>query len=61
MSASTVQSHPAALTVDLEDYYHPELVRRHAKETERAPRVEASAAPLHDLLERHGARATFFV
>jgi polysaccharide deacetylase family protein (PEP-CTERM system associated) len=58
---SSFQSHPAAFTVDLEDYYHPELIRRHAAIAERADRAEISTSPILELLERHGVHATFFV
>jgi polysaccharide deacetylase family protein (PEP-CTERM system associated) len=51
----------AAFTVDVEDWYHPELVRRHGPPRDPRSRVEASTAPILDLLERHGTLATFFV
>jgi polysaccharide deacetylase family protein (PEP-CTERM system associated) len=55
------QDYPAAFSVDLEDYYHPQLVRGHTGSGRLASRVEASTAPILDLLERHGVRATFFI
>ena len=53
--------HPAAFTVDLEEWYHAELVRRHASAGELESRAGAATAPILDLLDRHGVRATFFV
>lgn len=55
-----------ALTVDVEEYYHAETVahalarsgRRHAA---LPSRVVPATERLLDLLERHGARATFFI
>jgi len=57
----SLQHHPAALTVDVEDYFHPELVRRHAPPEWREARVEASTLPILDLLERYQVHATFFI
>lgn len=56
-----LQRFPAAFSVDLEDYYHPELIRRHAAPGACTPRVAESTAPILDLLDRHGVKATFFV
>jgi polysaccharide deacetylase family protein (PEP-CTERM system associated) len=56
------QRFPAALSVDLEDYYHPELIRRHSPPGAAfQSRVEASTLPLLDLIEHHGVKATFFI
>lgn len=55
------QAHAAALSIDLEDYFHPELVRRHVQPANHEERAEASTGPLLDLLERHRVHATFFV
>ena len=56
------QRYPAALSVDLEDYYHPELIRRRSPPgTAFESRVETSTLPLLDLIERHGVKATFFI
>lgn len=49
-----------ALTIDLEDWYHPELVKRHVRGTP-APQVAEATLPVLDLLDRQGVRATFFV
>ncbi|MGQ9588798.1 MAG: polysaccharide deacetylase family protein [Planctomycetota bacterium] len=53
--------HPAALTVDLEDIAHAELVRRRAPGAAAGSRIARSTARLLDLFDRKGVRATFFV
>lgn len=55
------QRHPAALTIDLEDYFHPELIRRHGGLSTRSPRADVSTAPILELLKEHGVLATFFI
>lgn len=50
-----------ALTIDVEDWFHPELVRPHVPEAERIPRLRTALDPLLALLERSGTRATFFL
>jgi len=50
-----------ALTVDLEDWYHPELVRHHLPPGEREAQIEQSTQLLLALLQEHGIHATFFV
>lgn len=61
-AASGGQRFPAALSIDLEDYYHPELIRRHSPPgASYESRVESSTLPLLDLLDHHGVKATFFV
>ncbi len=50
-----------ALTVDLEDWYHPELVRHHLSEAECLPQILESAQSLLDLFRRRGVKATFFI
>jgi polysaccharide deacetylase family protein (PEP-CTERM system associated) len=50
-----------ALSVDVEDWYHPELVRPHLGEGSHSLRVREALVPLLDLLRAHGVRATFFV
>ena len=57
----SAELYPASMSVDLEDYFHPELVRRSIGPQDRRERVSASTAPLLDLFERYGIRATFFV
>lgn len=49
-----------ALSIDVEDWYHPELIRPHAVEERDSIVVEATQIILK-LLERHDVRATFFV
>ncbi len=49
-----------ALTIDVEDWFHPELVRDHLDATPPSGRVEQSLRPLLELLDRHGVKATFF-
>ena len=49
-----------ALTIDLEDWYHPELVKRRAP-ANPAPQVVEATQRILDLLNRHGVRATFFI
>ncbi|NLE75173.1 MAG: DUF3473 domain-containing protein [Chloroflexi bacterium] len=49
------------LSVDLEAWYHPELVRPHLGGLAGAPGVRQALAPLRALLGQAGARATFFV
>jgi len=50
-----------ALTIDLEEWYHAELVRPWVPVHERTSRVREALPPLLDVLERHNVRATFFV
>jgi polysaccharide deacetylase family protein (PEP-CTERM system associated) len=56
-----------ALTIDLEDWYHPELVRDHLPELGggddelRRTLIERSTRQLLDLLQERGITATFFV
>jgi polysaccharide deacetylase family protein (PEP-CTERM system associated) len=49
-----------ALTVDLEDWYHPELVKRQVR-GEPASQIVASTHEILDLFDRHHVKATFFV
>lgn len=49
-----------ALTIDLEEWWHPQLVRSHVRGAERTGRVVAATERLLELLARHGVRATFF-
>jgi polysaccharide deacetylase family protein (PEP-CTERM system associated) len=56
-----------ALTIDVEDWYHPELVRSRVApggteyEGAAKPQIEASTGALLDLLRQKGVKATFFV
>ena len=49
-----------ALSIDVEDWYHPELVRSHV-DGEPRPQIEESTGALLDLLRQRGVKATFFV
>ena len=49
-----------ALSIDLEDWFHAELIRPHAGERP-VRRVAEATEPILALLERYGVRATFFV
>ncbi len=51
----------AALSIDLESYWHAELLRPYIRRDEADDRVEAATRPLLDLLARRQVRATFFV
>jgi peptidoglycan-N-acetylglucosamine deacetylase len=49
-----------ALSIDLEDWYHPELVRR--KITKKpTPQVAESTARILDLLDKYQVKSTFFI
>lgn len=50
-----------ALTIDLEDWYHPELVRSQLTLAEQEALVEQSTQPLLDLLREGNVKATFFI
>ncbi len=50
-----------ALSFDVEEIYHAELVRRHAPAVQRASQVEDATAPLLDILAKRRLRATFFI
>ena len=51
--------HACALSIDLEEWHHAELVRRRSPAP--SARVVAATRPILELLDRHGRRATFFV
>ncbi len=53
--------HPGALTFDVEDWYHPELVRAHVAAGDPRSVVVAGVEAILALLARHTVRATFFV
>ncbi|MBI5577494.1 MAG: polysaccharide deacetylase family protein, partial [Deltaproteobacteria bacterium] len=48
-----------AITIDLEDWYHPELVRKHLRDDPR-PQARQSTEKILRLLDRYGVKATFF-
>jgi polysaccharide deacetylase family protein (PEP-CTERM system associated) len=50
-----------ALTIDVEDWYHPELVRHHVPVGECQPQIEQSTRALLDVLQEYACKATFFV
>jgi len=50
-----------ALSIDLEDWFHAELVRAHVREDWPEWRVEWAVEPILLLLQEHGVKATFFV
>ena len=55
-----------ALTIDVEDWYHPELVRSRvsldgAEAGAARPQIEESTGALLDLLRQRGIKATFFI
>jgi len=49
------------LSIDLEDWYHPELVRKHLSEDKKIPQIEESVDPILKLLDKYGIKATFFI
>ena len=50
-----------ALTIDVEDWYHPELVREHVDTSLVEPRIAQAVFPILALLKRHGVKASFFI
>lgn len=50
-----------ALTIDVEDWYQPELVRHHLSGQEKEGQIEQSGRAVLELLRQHGIKATFFV
>ncbi len=50
----------AALSIDLESYWHAELLRTKIDRSQYDDRVEQATRPLLTLLARHRVRATFF-
>jgi polysaccharide deacetylase family protein (PEP-CTERM system associated) len=50
-----------ALSIDLEDWFHAELIRPHVRTARPERRVEWATEPILVLLKRYGVRATFFV
>lgn len=50
-----------ALTIDVEDWYQPELVRHHLSGEEREGQIEHSSRAVLELLRERGIKATFFV
>lgn len=52
---------PASLTFDVEDWFHPELVRPHVAKDDARSVVREGTGRILDALRRHRARSTFFV
>src|SRR5688572_5831219 len=52
---------PACLTFDVEDWFHPELVRARVTPGETRTVVREGTGKILEALRRHRARATFFV
>jgi polysaccharide deacetylase family protein (PEP-CTERM system associated) len=50
-----------ALSIDVEDWFHPELVRSRVAAGACVPLAHAATQPILALLERYGVRATFFI
>jgi polysaccharide deacetylase family protein (PEP-CTERM system associated) len=53
--------HHAAITFDVEDWYHPELLHPRIAANETRSVVREGVAVILDALKRHAVRATFFV
>lgn len=53
--------HPGAITFDVEDWFHPELVRTHVPAGDPRSVVRAGVDAILALLDRHRVKATFFV
>ena len=49
-----------ALSIDLEDWYHPELVRKRSGGSP-VPQIAAATQPILDLLDRYETKASFFI
>ena len=50
-----------ALTIDLEDWHHPEFVAKFVSDHQRKDQVEDAVKPILRILDEHGVSATFFV
>jgi polysaccharide deacetylase family protein (PEP-CTERM system associated) len=49
-----------ALSFDLEEWYHPEAIRKSGLSPNREQQAAAATIPLLDLLQRYSTKATFF-
>ena len=49
-----------ALTIDLEEWYHPEAIRTSNVSVERSPQAVEATTPILDMLKRYDVKATFF-
>jgi hypothetical protein len=50
-----------ALTIDVEDWFHPELVRERVSQSIPEGRAPEDLLPILNVLNRHKVRATFFI
>lgn len=50
-----------AFSVDLEDWYHPELLRKKVRPEQRVSQIEYSTNSILQLLDKYNIKATFFV
>jgi peptidoglycan/xylan/chitin deacetylase (PgdA/CDA1 family) len=50
-----------ALTIDVEDWYHPELVRKHVGSGVPEGRLSEVIPSILDLLNQYHVKATFFI
>jgi peptidoglycan/xylan/chitin deacetylase (PgdA/CDA1 family) len=50
-----------ALSIDLEDWFHAELIRARVRGARPERRVPWAVEPILELLQRYDVRATFFV
>ena len=50
-----------ALTIDVEDWYHPELVRSHLDSTSPSEKVSQAILPILNLLDQYKVKASFFI
>lgn len=50
-----------ALSIDLEDWYHPELIRKNVKNLPKKSLIQDSTEVLLKLLNRYNTKATFFI
>ncbi len=60
MAQQKISSRINALSIDLEDWYHPELIRRHVDSFSR-DLIQHSTELLLKLLNKYNTKATFFV
>ncbi len=49
------------LTIDVEDWFHPELVRSHLDSTSPRERVSKAILPILNLLDQYKVKASFFI
>jgi polysaccharide deacetylase family protein (PEP-CTERM system associated) len=49
------------LGIDFEEWYHPELIKKHVKKDQKIPKVFKGIEKILNLLNKHNISATFFV